>query len=248
VTLIGRQLMESFWERLVQPQIFLILLTRYFDIDRALSRGRWRDVIANGQFLLFRRETYEALGGHEAVRGEVIEDLALAQLLVREGYRLSMRGAEDSLATRMYRSLRQLVDGWSKNLLTGARRTVAPWLRPFIMPGSLAVSLMLWIAPPVVLVASAAGLGGPGLLVWSAVATGVSAVFWAAVTHRMGAPAGYGLLYPLGATVGLYILCRSWMRGNRVAWKGREYVLGEPEFEAENEEARIMSSERETKQ
>jgi chlorobactene glucosyltransferase len=228
LTVIGRQLMESFWERLVQPQVFLTLLARYFDIDRALRQGRWRDVIANGQFLLFRRETYEAVGGHEAVRGEVIEDLALARLLVREGYRLSMRAAERALSTRMYRSLRHLVDGWSKNLLAGARRTVAPWLRPFVVPGGLAADLVLWIAPPVALVASLIGFGGSGLRVWSAGATAVSVILWAAVTRRMGAQAWYGLLYPLGAAVGIYILLRSWVRGRNVEWKGRAYVLDEP--------------------
>jgi chlorobactene glucosyltransferase len=228
VTVAGRQLMESFWERLVQPQIFLTLMLRFFDIERALRRGRWRGAIANGQFLLFRRETYDAIGGHEAVRGEIVEDLALAQLVVRRGHRLSVRMAERGLATRMYRSLRHLVDGWSKNLLVGAQRTVAPWLRPLVAPGAAVSGLGLWITPPVVLAASLAGAGGPALLAWSAGAVVVSGVFWTAFTHRMGAPARYGLLYPLGAAVGLFILFRAWIRGHRVEWKGRAYVLDEP--------------------
>ena len=111
LTVVGRQLMETFWERLVQPQVFLLMLVRFFDPAAAAAKGQWRNSIANGQFLMFRREAYAALGGHEAVRGEVIEDLALAQLLVRRGYRLAMRLAEGMLATRMYRSLGHLAEG-----------------------------------------------------------------------------------------------------------------------------------------
>lgn len=228
VTVAGRQLMESFWERLVQPQVFLTMLLRFFDLERAIRRGRWRSAVANGQFLLFRREAYDALGGHEAVRGEVVEDLALAQLIVRRGRRLRVYTAESALATRMYRSLRHLVDGWSKNLLVGARQTLAPWLRPLVAPSAAATALGLWMAPPVALATSLSGAGGPGLLVWSATATVVSVVFWMTFTHRMGAPARYGLLYPLGAVVGLLILLRAWVWGRRVKWKGRAYVLDGP--------------------
>ncbi len=228
VSLAGRQLMESFWERLVQPQIFLSMLMRFFDLEGAIRRGRWRGAVANGQFLLFRREAYDGVGGHQAVRAEVVEDMALAQLLVRNGYRLSVRMAEGSLATRMYRSLGEVVDGWSKNLLLGARRTVAPWLRPLVAPGALAAGLGLWVAPPVLLMAALAGFGGPGLTAWSAGVVLVSVLFWMIFTHRMGAPARYGLLYPLGAAMGLVILCRAWMRGPRVEWKGRAYTVHDP--------------------
>ena len=67
LTVLGRQLMETFWERLVQPQIFLAMLLRFPDFERAAKSRRWRDAIANGQYLLFTRSCYEALGGHEAV-------------------------------------------------------------------------------------------------------------------------------------------------------------------------------------
>lgn len=225
VTVAGRQLMETFWERLVQPQIFLTMVLRFFDLEGALRRGRWRDAIANGQFLMFRRASYEAIGGHEAVRGEVVEDLALAQLVVRRGLGLSVRMAEGALATRMYRSLPHMLEGWSKNLLIGARKTLPPALQPWIAPASALSGLVLWIAPPLVFLGSLAGFGSSGALTWSAGAVTVSVLFWGAFTRRMGGPAWYGVLYPLGAMVGLFILFRSWIRGSHVEWKGRTYVL-----------------------
>jgi len=231
LTVIGRQLMESFWERLVQPQIFLALWLRFFDVERAVARGRWRGAIANGQFLLFRREAYQAVGGHEAVRGEVAEDLRLAQRVVRAGFRLRIRRAEDALATRMYRSLNDVMEGWTKNIFIGGLQTVPPAVRPFVAPLSVAAGIGLWIAPPLALAAALAGWGPAWLATWGGATTGVSALFWPVVYHRLGARAWYGLLYPLGAAVAVAIFVRAWVRGRTVVWKGRTYETnprGEP--------------------
>jgi hypothetical protein len=125
----------------------------------------------------------------------------------------------------MYRSLAHLVEGWSKNIVLGGLQSLPPWLRPVMPPLSLAVGVGLWLVPPLTLVAALAGAGGASLLLWSAAVSALSVVIWAHFTRQMGAPAAYGLLYPLGAGVGAYIFLRSWMRGRRVEWKGRRYTL-----------------------
>lgn len=225
LTVVGRQLMESFWERLVQPQIFLTMLFRFPDFERTAKNRRWRDAIANGQYLLFTREAYDAIGGHEAVHDEVVEDLALAQHVKRAGLRLRIRSADTDLATRMYRSLSQLVEGWSKNIVLGGLQSLPRPLRPFVAPLSLATGVGLWLVPPVVLGLSLGGVLGPSALAWSSTVYALSAATFAAFTHRIHAPAVYGLIYPLGAAVGAYIFARSWTRGRRVRWKGRDYVV-----------------------
>lgn len=225
LSLMGRQLMETFWEKLVQPQVFFAMACRYPRFEGVARRSGWRDAIANGQFMLFRREAYEALGGHEAVRDEIVEDLALAQLVKREGRQLRIRRADKDLATRMYRSLSQLVEGWSKNIVMGGLQSFPPWLRPLIAPVSLTIGVALWLAPPIALILSLLGVLGSAWVTWSASVCFVSVVMWAHFTRRMGAPAAYGLLYPLGALVGVYIFLRSWMRGRHVVWKDRRYEL-----------------------
>lgn len=227
VTLAGRQRMETFWERMVQPHIFMTMLFRFHDVERWVRRGRWRDAIANGQFLLFRREAYDALGGHEVLKGEVVEDLAFAQRTVRRGLRLSLRTAEPHLVTRMYRSLSELIEGWTKNIVNGAVQSMPPALRPFVAPGAILTSFALWLGPPLALTAALVGAGGPALLIWSATAVGLSLVIWTAFTLRMGTPFWYGLLYPIGAVVVVYVFLRAWTRGRRVEWKGRSYTLGD---------------------
>jgi chlorobactene glucosyltransferase len=235
LTVVGRQLMETFWERLVQPQIFLLMLMRFPDFERLARRGSWREAVANGQFLLFRREAYESIGGHSVVRDEVAEDLALAQHVKRAGLRLRIRGAEHHLETRMYRSLAQLVEGWSKNIVMGGLQAFAPWLRPLVPPVSLVTGVALWLVAPLVLLVwlagstgadlPAAGMASGPVVRWAATVYGLSVWLWVDWTRRMGAPGVYGALYPLGAAVGSYILLRAWIRGSTVEWKGRRYRL-----------------------
>jgi len=225
LTVIGDQLMQTVWERLVQPQIFMMMFFRFPDLDRTARSSSWRDAIANGQYLLFRREAYEAVGGHAAVREEVAEDLALAQRVKRSGLKLRIRGARGALATRMYRSLSELVEGWSKNLYVGGLQTLPPWLRPVTAPLSLAAGIGLWIVPPVALVLALVGFGSATLLVWATTACTLSVVIWSVFIREMDVPLGYALLYPVGAAVGAYIFARSWARGRRVEWKGRRYTL-----------------------
>lgn len=225
---IGHQEMVTFGERLVQPQMFALLGLRYPSMDRPVEPPRWRDAILSGQYLLVQRPGYYAIGGHEAVKGEVVEDLRLAQELVRAGGRITLRGAGDDLSTRMYRSLRDAVDGWTKNVAIGARQAGGR-LGPVAIPGMAAFLFLIWILPPLVL--AGAALGGAEsaapVMVWAAGATGISLLLWTGGYLRVKAPGRYAPLYPLGAAVAIWIGVRSWLRGTRkIVWKGRTYSEG----------------------
>ncbi|MEJ2540011.1 MAG: glycosyltransferase family 2 protein [Gemmatimonadota bacterium] len=225
VSLSGRQLMESFWERLVQPHVFTAMLARYPRLRWPLPPKRWRGAIANGQYILIPRDVYDEMGGHEALKGEVVEDLRMAQRLVRRGKRLSIRMAEEAFTTRMYTSLSELVEGWSKNVVLGGMATLPPWIRGVAPLLILLTGLVLWVAPPVAGVLALMGIGGSAVLTWAAAAVGTSVVLWCAACWRMGAPVSYGFLYPLGSLVTGYIFARAWRRGGTVEWKGRQYAL-----------------------
>jgi chlorobactene glucosyltransferase len=221
VTVAPRQRCETFWERLVMPQIWLLLGIRYHP-SRVNRARRERDVIANGQFILLPRESYEAVGTHESVRQEVAEDLALAQAFHRAGRRIHFAFADRLMETRMYQSLPHLVEGWSKNLYLGGRRSFPeePVLRALV-PVMLLAAFLFWLVPPVVLAATGVtGDLGPAALV----ATALSALFWMLISYGMKIAPWYGLLYPIGAMVALYIGARSTWRGaRRIEWRGRVY-------------------------
>ncbi|MGI9629286.1 MAG: glycosyltransferase [Longimicrobiales bacterium] len=225
LTLAGEQEMGSFWERLVQPQIFFGMAQVFTDTRKGFTQNRWRRSIANGQYMLFDRRAYDGFGGHGAVRAEVVEDLRLAQIMVRDGYRLSIREAKDVFSTRMYRSLREIVGGWSKNTAAGARAVAGGWGALFMFVGALVLAPIVWTLPPLILLSGLFGWVQGPVVVWAALAYTVGSVLWGVVSRQMGAPFAYGFLHPLGSLVVWFITLKSVLRGGDVEWKGRRYQV-----------------------
>lgn len=217
LSVLSRQEMVSFWERLVQPHVFFALAARVGDLRRVnRTRVEW-DAVASGQFILTTRAAYEAVGTHEAVRNSVVDDMALAQTFTRHHLDIFLTHAEEYMTTRMYRSLAGILEGWTKNLATGVPLAFPPIpllrrLAPYVMW----LPAFVWIAPPLLW-----ALYGSA---WAAWTTAISLLIWLMVYRVSGAPLRYALLYPLGAATVAYIMIRSALRGSRrIEWRGRSY-------------------------
>ena len=222
LNVLGLQVMESFWEHLVQPQIFLAVVFRHPDLDRSARSSRWQDGVANGQFMLMPRASYEAIGGHESVRNRVLEDLALAQTVKQNGRTFVIRMAMDDLITHMYRSFTGLVAGWSRLIRMGVAQG-QPLVASF---GVVTVTtLCFWLVPPLMLILALGGFGGETLLIWSALVYGLSVGIHAFFLNFLGAPVYYAVFYPLGSFMVIYIMIRSRIRAGDVEWKGRRYKV-----------------------
>jgi chlorobactene glucosyltransferase len=114
LSLWARQELLTRWERIVQPVI--ISLGHAIDPFQRVNSARHPNISsANGQFILVERAAYDRIGGHAAVRNEVVEDQRLSWHLKRAGERILMLDGTRMLNTRMYTSLRGMWDGWSKN-------------------------------------------------------------------------------------------------------------------------------------
>ncbi len=217
VSLLARQEMVTFWERLVQPHVFLALASRVGDLRRVnRTRIPW-EAIAAGQFILTTRAAYERVGTHEAVKHTVAEDVALAQGYVRHGLDIFLLHAVEYATTRMYHGLGEIIEGWSKNLALGVPLMMPPVpLLRRAAPYLMWLPSLVWVAPPVLW-----ALYGWS---WALAAVIVSLIIWVAVYWAEGAPVGYALLYPVGAAMVAYIMIRSAWRGSRkVEWRGRVY-------------------------
>jgi glycosyltransferase involved in cell wall biosynthesis len=108
-----RQIVTGFWQHALMPLVFSELASVY--PPRQVSDPTSRLAAANGQFLLVQRDAYFSVGGHRAVGREVLEDVALARAIKRNKT-IRFRYAPDALATRMYRTLPEMIEGWTKNL------------------------------------------------------------------------------------------------------------------------------------
>jgi hypothetical protein len=226
LTVAGDQEMGTFWERLVQPQVFAILGARYGGTESVNESRHAANKIANGQCMFFRRDAYDAMEGHAAVRDRVAEDLALAQRWFSAGRRVAMVLGLAQLRTRMYTSLRELVEGWGKNIYAGGRdampfgafgRAIYPLL--LVLPG------LTGVLPPLLLLLGLAGLLSVGVTTWAAIVTAVSLLWWLYIYASLGLSPAYALFHPLGAAALLYISVRAIVRGRQVRWKGRDYQV-----------------------
>ncbi|MEG4806328.1 glycosyltransferase family 2 protein [Microcoleus sp. F8-D3] len=112
---------ECFAEWLVQPIMFNHLAV-CFDFT-AVNDPTTDSAFAGGPFMLFRRSAYEKIGGHEAVAGEIVEDVELARRIKRAGLKLGLYSGSNLASVRMYRSWNALWEGWTKNLYLGANRS-----------------------------------------------------------------------------------------------------------------------------
>lgn len=126
-------------EWMVQP-IMASLLCLGFPIEAANDPAD-PTAFAAGPFMLFRRTAYAAIGGHRALAGEVVEDLALARRIKGGGYRLRYLLGLDAADLRMYADFAALWEGWSKNWFLGLDRSLVKAL------GAAAVVVLLFSGP-----------------------------------------------------------------------------------------------------
>ena len=93
-----QQEVHGFWEKAVMPVIFAELATTYRPAD--VSHPTSPAAAANGQYLLISRDAYDAVGGHAAVAGSLLEDVALARLVKAPagGYSSVMAGMRSAPA------------------------------------------------------------------------------------------------------------------------------------------------------
>jgi hypothetical protein len=142
---------------------------------------------------------------------------------VASGERLLLLHAPDYMETRMYRSLPEIIEGWSKNLALGARRAFPARFAPVVLWLAVALGLLLWVVPPMLLLASLFFGQLAPLRAWAFYASLGALLGWLYVHLFMRSGVAAALLFPLGALLACFLMARSAWRGSRVVWRGRTY-------------------------
>jgi cellulose synthase/poly-beta-1,6-N-acetylglucosamine synthase-like glycosyltransferase len=213
---------KSFWERVAGPTVGALITARHK--PSAVNSMKSKAVLANGQFLMVTPEAYSYVGGHEAVKTEVLEDVALAGLVKRSGQRVALVDGQKVVSTRMYDSLGELWRGWAKNAYKLVGGTPGKAL------GYAVFGLLLSFTPLACLFSSLV-MASQGHALWPVWLAGYLVPLSMQVMLRRvgGQQWGYALFAPLGASVLAALLMKATLtalRRGTVTWKGRAYVDG----------------------
>ena len=210
--------METTWERIVMPFYVQMVLTHFRSPH--VNRPGSQAAVANGQVLLVRRSAYDAVGGHAAIREQIIEDVALAERFRAEKRVMRFAYGPRLARTRMYRNQEEMFEGLLKtvhgNHFSSARQF-----------GRLVGLVGLFLLP--------LGLLPLGIVTGDLALTAMGAFLYVALFGKhtafacaTGAPARDGLLYPVAVAYYVRLLwtsMRRGMAGGSVGWKGRRSRL-----------------------
>ena len=212
--------MRGFWENVLLP---FLGVTVFLGLGFVAASRRARGLaLGAGAGNLVRRSTYDAVGGHEALRNSVVDDVRLANAVKRAGFPVAAFRAGDRVSVRIYRGFRAVWNGFTKNVawaFAGAWGAVLLPLVTFV--------LFLWIVPAVTLLGAAAGAHvASGDVRLAAVLLGATILLRAALARSLGDPLWPAVTHPIMAAVWTGLLGRSLFHRfvrRRLTWRGREY-------------------------
>ncbi len=212
------QVTENWYEKALIPYIYL-RLAKFFSYDK-VNDQKSSVAAANGQFLMIRREVYDAIGGHAGVAGEVLEDVAIAMRVKAAGHRIWFGSGKGIVRVRMYRSFDAMWQGWKKNLYRLIGGT--PWAVFRELESGLP-----WIPFLLILI----GLKFPLIFFFGVLLLLGRQTIYGLELARNHFPFSFIFYYVPAAVLYASVLWasyRSHLKGI-IQWKGREYAIGAPE-------------------
>lgn len=224
LSLLPTQRFESAAERIVLPTILWMIAFGIGSLDAINDPKRVDAAIFNGQYLLCERSALQSVGGHERVRASVAEDYDLARIVKRDGrFRSMLVDANDLVYTRMYRSLREIWDGFSKNLYVGLQGDPLRAAATFLTLAAISP------LPEIALARALFKRRYKTALAMAACIAGTAAAAELAM-RRSRFPRGSGAFFPIGTAAMLAMFANSAFqhRTGRVHWRGRRYPAARP--------------------
>lgn len=228
ITVWPQQITETFWEKLVIPMVYFALLT-LLPWTYTERKPRWmplffhqkyRDMFAAacGQCMFFSRKAYQQIGGHISVRDNVVEDVALSKVIKQHNISMKMLYGGDAVFCRMYRSHREIWQGFRKNFLAGFSNNL-------LLFGVMALlHIVVFILPIGVLLASLCIPLQKLLILMAGCALALIFFQRLLVQWVMNQPISYTLWHPIGVlwfqVLGVRCVIDK-ISGKQVSWKGR---------------------------
>ncbi|MEI6185842.1 MAG: glycosyltransferase [Dehalococcoidia bacterium] len=217
ISALPRQIIVSWSEMLSIPAFYLGMLC---GVPLGLTRLQRNPLLfaVLGQFLVFRRDAYEAAGGYAAVRHNVVDDIAIGRRVHAMGMKYKLLDGGGLVTCRMYRNFEQVWRGLTKSTFATFN------FDPLFMILMWALVLIVFVSPPLVLGIGLAQAQMPvEVTAMAATAVIISLVLWTVSHARFHFPLYLVLIYPLSAVFMLVVALASMiltMQG-KARWKGR---------------------------
>jgi chlorobactene glucosyltransferase len=205
-----QQITGTLMERLVVPTFDYILYSM-LPLWLTLKTSFPSLAAANGQWLIFKTQTYKALGGHAAVKNEIVEDVEFSRLAKLKGFKILTASGRDLIFARMYHNAQQVWQGFSKNAfgLTGHHTPTFLILLTLMFLSQVLPLMTLWFS---------------GLAFISTLILATHMLIRLLMALKFKLPLWSGVfMFPASAFITILIGINSWKgyHSKSIQWKGR---------------------------
>jgi chlorobactene glucosyltransferase len=217
VTAFPREEVVTWGERLLVPVIGFGIFT-FIPILLVQKLRLAALSVTIGQFMLFRRKAYDAVGGYEAVRAEVVDDMVLGRRIISNGLEWRLLDGTHHVSCRMYRGFWEAVSGFSKSLFAVFDYRILPYFIGWLLVGTA------FIEPAMSLVTRWAGYPLTSIPIeYSAISVILSIILWMIAYRRFKFPAYLVFYYPLSLMLFIAVVIRSFFQTatGTATWKNR---------------------------
>ncbi len=214
LSVMPNEISESFWEKLVIPMLYFAV-TVFLPFPMIERSSKKQFAMGNGQFMFFRREFYDKIGGHESLKSKIVEDVWLARRVKEFKGKLIFADANSLVSCRMYRNLKEVWQGFSKNLFAGLSFSFAGLFFTVL------TYLTLFVLPPLLMLTGVLKLN-----TINSVIVVIPVLMRLMQAVRFNQPVAFSFLNPLSALFIVAVAINSYriMRfGKGATWKDREY-------------------------
>lgn len=222
------QELYSFGERAIMPTLLGSFLMG--DPTNSINDPKSPRSYAYGQYIMVRRTTYDAIGGHESVKDQILDDISIGRATKEKGFSVTACDGRPLYTVRMYTNFSELWSGWTKNAFALINCSIGSLIGLVVLLNICLLAPFLTIAGAIVAPQTVSD-SVPLPVLWSLLAVQFTCMLiWyvrSTVFYKGLNPLHFFLL-PLGAILvsALYInSAYCFLTGRQVKWKGRDYSV-----------------------
>ena len=218
VTGFPRQITVTWLEKLVVPMMKFTIIS-HLPIVMVRGSQNPRFVAATGAFMFIHQDTYRATGGHEAIKGDLLDDMQLARAVKKAGHPVTLADVHRHTRTRMYQNAAEVWNGYKKNMYEGLGRS------SFLLAGILLLYSALYLLPPISFLLGMFS-GDVRVMALGGIGTLLGMLVKRVADYTGSHPVWLALLHPVSIICVIAIGISSWfgaVTGKGYIWKGRHY-------------------------